>query len=132
MKTKIIIKCGISFTILLMFNTCSSEKYIVENKYGIDQVNKKIISGQEFYTRSYNDLLSSADKLLNKKFNSVLDKKVESPSGMKTSVPRRKHSSVSRWIIRRARVGPVHSSTSRRVTTAWMNSSLRWLAIATS
>jgi len=83
MKTKIIIKCGISFIILLMFNSCSSEQYIVESKSGIEQVNKKIISGQEFYKRSYDNLIRSANSLLTTKFKSVLDKKIDSPSGIK-------------------------------------------------
>jgi hypothetical protein len=55
----------------------------VESKSGIEQVNKKIISGQEFSTRSYEALISSANNLLHKQFHSVLDKKVESPSGNK-------------------------------------------------
>jgi hypothetical protein len=66
-----------------MLISCSGEKYVVERKSGIEQVNKKNISGHEFYSRSYNDLISSANMLLNKKFNSVLDKKIESPSGNK-------------------------------------------------
>lgn len=71
----------IGYCCVLTLISCTGEKYVVESKSGIEQVNKKINSGQEFSTKSYNELISTANNFLNDQFYSVLDKKVESPSG---------------------------------------------------